>query len=120
MSTKNKRRDFSSLKFTNFLKQFYNNFCFCFNGYAALQSKICSLLFSSIHGFLSFASKNHFFFGVFVCGDGKFDCGKSTALFNFMVFLFQVLMKSGGATAIHRRRNALSRKAKQVHLPIHL
>ena len=82
------------------------------------RSVVCCFLPSMV--FYLLLAKINFFFGVFVCGDGKFDCGKSTALFNFMVFLFQVLMKSGGATAIRRRRNALSRKAKQVHLPIHL
>jgi hypothetical protein len=39
--------------------------------------------------------------------------GKEHSFNNFMVFLFQVVMKSGGAT-IQRGRHAQSRKAKQV------
>lgn len=39
---------------------------------------------------------------------------KNHSFIHFMVYLFQVLIKSGGTTTVQRGKNALSRKARQV------
>lgn len=81
--------------------------------FAAQRSVLCFLLLSEIQLFFVCNWKCLCFLWCLNTYDVDTFSGKEHNFNNFMVFLFQMVMKSGGIT-IQRGKHAQSRKAKQV------